>query len=112
MDRLAESMGCAECDEWEDATTDYDRATEYRRGYEDGARSLDAERAAVAARLREIVWQEGSHANLGMIGNAIMPSTGHPWTPDECERLRDAIITLMGGAYLREVPGYRDKGGQ
>ena len=80
--------------------TDYDRAAEYARGYEDGARSLDAERSAVAARLRGIDLGHGSHANLAAIGHAVMPDGGEPWTPDECRALAGRIVELMGGAHV------------
>ena len=83
---------------------DYDRAAEYRRGYEDGARSLDAERAAVAMRLREIEWEEGSHSNLCMIAQALMPDGGQPWTPEECRALAGRIVELMGGAHVAALP--------
>lgn len=80
--------------------TDYDRAAEYRRGYEDGARSLDAERGAVVARLRALTFVGGSHTDLSAIGHAVMPDAGQPWTPDECRALAERIVELMGGAHV------------
>lgn len=81
--------------------TDYDQAAEYRRGYEDGARSLDAERASVAARLRELDFSGlGSHENLTAIAEVILPDACYGWTVGACERLRDRIVELMGGAHV------------
>lgn len=70
--------------------------TEYHRGYEDGRRSMDAEHAAVALRLRQLRFDEGSHENLHKVAYAIYPcATG--WTCESSRGLRDELVRLLGG---------------
>ena len=85
---------------------DYDKMREYARGYDDGARSLDAERYAIVHRLRALPLDGGSHENLSQIAGAIWHSD-FGWTASACAALRDKIIELFGGAYLRETDGYK-----
>lgn len=85
---------------------EYDRMSEYARGYADGARSLDAERAVIVSRLRGLSLDGGSHENLSQIAGAIWHSD-FGWTSGACVVLRDKLVELLGGAYLRDTDGYK-----
>lgn len=83
---------------------DFDKASEYHRGYADGLAArdlrtyqLDEDRREVAARLREIPFREnGSHANLSQVFAAIM---GCPfaWNVAACQRVVRRLVWLLTG---------------
>jgi hypothetical protein len=76
---------------------------EYRRGYVDGAHSLDAERAAIVSRLRDLPLDGDNHENLSQIAGAIWHSD-FGWTSGACEMLRDKLVEILGGSHVTEAP--------
>ena len=82
--------------------TELERAAEFDRGYRAGQRAMDAERQAIALKLRGLDLTGSSHENLSKIAYAIYPcATG--WTPESCEGLRDQLVRLLGGVNERET---------
>lgn len=82
---------------------DYIRKAEYSRGYEDGRRSMDAEHAAVALRLRALPLDGDTTENLSQIAKAVWHSD-FGWTQGACSALRDELVRLMGGVSERPYP--------
>lgn len=87
--------------------TDYELASEYHRGYEDGLAArdirtyqLDTERRKVAARLRALRFRgDGSHANFSRVFAAIM-GRPFPWTRKAVKAVCDELARLLDGGEM------------
>ena len=79
------------------------RRSRFREGYEAGQRSMDAERYAVALRLKHLPLDEDSHGNLSQIARAVWHSD-FGWTRGACEALRDELVRLLGGVHDETAP--------
>ena len=80
------------------------RKARFHEGYIAGQRSMDADHAAVAIRLRGLRFKDGgSHKRLSAIAHAVYPKHPYGWTQGTCAELRDELIRLMGGVH--DEPG-------
>ena len=86
--------------------SDYGKMSEYHRGYVDGTKSMDAERASVVSRLRDIEFVDDELKNLLHVASVLLGESVY-FGKSGAAMLRKSIINLLGGAYLADTPGYK-----
>lgn len=94
---------CDQCDHMDKKVHEHEMEAEYARGHEDGRRSMDAEHAAVALRLRRLPLDGDTTENLSQIAKAVWHSD-FGWEHGACRALRDELVRLLGGVRERPYP--------